>query len=169
MNYLRGNGLKYVLLVDPLDGLNRRNEALETVKNHKTLLDADTRATHAAWVKELVARIKPDYIGLASEINTLGAHGDKTLYEDIKSMCNELAPQLRQVSPTSRIFVSFQVDDAWEVAPFPKTGVDQFAMSRDFDVDVVGLRLIPASSTPTRPRFPTTITSALRMPAASRS
>ncbi len=143
VKYLRGNGLKIVLLVDPLDGLNRRDESPEAVKNGKTLLDADTRAIHAGWVKELVARIKPDYIGLASEINTLAAHGDKTLYEDIKSMCNELAPQLRQISPSSRIFVSFQVDDAWEVGPFPKTGVDQFALAKDFDVDAIGLSSYP--------------------------
>ena len=140
---LRGNGLKIVLLVDPLDGLDRTHEALEAQKNHKTLLDADTRATHAAWVKELVTRIKPDYIGLASEINTLGAHGNATLYADIKAMCNALAPQLRQASPSSRIFVSFQVEDAWQSGPFPKSDVDQFAMVRDFDVDAVGISSYP--------------------------
>ena len=143
VNLLRGNGLKIVLLVDPLDGLNRRNEALEATKNGKTLKDPATRIAHAAWVKALVAKIQPDYIGLASEINTMAALGDHALYEDIRDMCNALAPELRQISPKSRVFVSFQVDEAWGNPPFPKSSIDEFALSTEFDVDVVGLSSYP--------------------------
>src|SRR5262249_16314979 len=134
VNYLRGHGLKIVLLVDPLDGLNRRDEAQEAVKSGVTLLDAGMRATHEACVKAPVARIKPEYLGLASEINTLAAHGNPQPYADIKAMANELAPQLRQLSPASRIFVSYQVEDAWGNPPFPASPIDQFALTRDFDV-----------------------------------
>ncbi len=143
---LRGHGLKIVLLVDPLDGLNRKSESIEALKNGRTLKDPATRAIHEAWVRALVASVKPDYIGLASEINTLGAHGDAALYQEIRAMCNRLAPEIRQLSPTTKVFVSFQVDDAWQVPPWPKSEVDQFAMSRDFDVDVVGLSSYPGFS-----------------------
>lgn len=143
---LRGHGLRIVILVDPLDGLDRRSEAVEALKNGRTLKDAETRAIQEAWTKALAGAIKPEYLGLASEINTLGSIGDKALYEEIKAMCNRLAPQLRQISPTSRIFVSFQVDQAWQVTSAPKSNVDQFAMTRDFDVDVVGLSSYPGFS-----------------------
>lgn len=142
-NYLRGNGLKLVVLADPLDGLNRRAESPEAVKNGKTLKDPETQAIHEAWVKALVARLKPEYVGLASEINTLGAHGDPVLYAQIKAMCNRLAPQIRQISPASRVFVSFQVEDAWGEPPWPSSAVDQFAMVREFDTDAVGLSSYP--------------------------
>jgi hypothetical protein len=146
VDYLRGNGLKLVVLVDPLDGLNRRAEATETTKNGRSLLESGLRALHEQWVERLTARLKPEYIGLASEINTLGAHGDRALYDQIRDMCNALAPRLRALSPGSKVFVSFQVDDAWGVPPWPQSDVDQFAMTREFDLDVVGLSSYPGFS-----------------------
>ncbi|MCE7929629.1 MAG: hypothetical protein HUU14_12620 [Dehalococcoidia bacterium] len=153
-NFLRGNGMKLALLVDPLDGLDRTSEAVEAVKNGRTLKDASTRAIHEAWVLALVSALKPEYVGLASEINTMRAQGDKALYEIIRDMCNRLAPQVRQLSPGSRVFVSFQVDNAWQVAPWPKSPVDQFALTREFDVDVIGLSSYPGFSFPTPADIP---------------
>lgn len=146
VNLLRGSGLKLVLLVDPLDGLHRTQEPPEAIKNGRTLKDPATRAIHEAWVLALVSAFKPAYIGLASEINTIRATGDRELYEIIRDMCNRLAPQIRQLSPSSRIFVSFQVDNAWQLPPWPKSDVDQFALTREFDVDVVGLSSYPGFS-----------------------
>ncbi len=146
VSYLRGNGLKLVLLVDPLDGLDRTSESLEAVKNGRTLKDPATRAIHEAWVRALVAAFKPEYIGLASEINTMAAQGDMALYKEIRAMCNRLAPEIRQLSPSSRVFVSFQVDNAWQVSPWPKSPVDQFALTREFDIDVIGLSAYPGFS-----------------------
>lgn len=143
---IRGRGMDLVLLVDPLDGLNRTAEAVEATSNGLSLRDPAVRATHAAWVRTLVERLHPRYLGLASEINTLGAHGDRALYEDIRAMINSLAPEVRRISPETRVFVSFQVDDAWGVSPWPASAVDQFAMAREFDVDVVGLSSYPGFS-----------------------
>jgi hypothetical protein len=143
VDFLRGNGLKLVLLVDPLDGLGRTHEAVETTKNGLSLLDPNVRSLHEEWVRQLVSRFHPEYIGLASEINTLGAHGDQALYVQIRSMVNTLAPQLRAISPGSKVFVSFQVEDAWGLPPLPPSDADQWAMTRDFDVDVVGLSSYP--------------------------
>ncbi len=147
VEYLRDvNHLRLVVLVDPLDGLNRTAEAVETTKNGRTLLDPQIRTLHEQWVRLLVERIKPDYIGLASEINTLGAHGDARLYAQIRDMVNTLAPQIRTISPKSKVFVSFQVEDAAGLTPWPHSDADQYAMARDFDVDVVGLSSYPGFS-----------------------
>ena len=73
----------------------------------------------------------------------MGAHGDGRIYEQIRDMSNALAPQSRAISPASQVFVSFQVDDAWDLRPFPHVEVDQFAMVEEFDVDAVGLSSYP--------------------------
>jgi hypothetical protein len=143
VDYLRAEGLRIVLLVDPLDGLNRMKEAEETVRNGRTLLDPRLREMHERWVKLLVQRMRPQYVGLASEINTLAAHGRRVLYERIRDMCNTLAPELRRLSPGTKVFVSFQVDDAWGLPPFPRSPVDQFKLLHDFDIDVLGLSSYP--------------------------
>lgn len=146
VDLLRGSGLKLVILVDPLDGLDRKKEGPELVAAGRSIMEPQIRAMHEQWVRTLVARLHPEYIGLASEINTLGARGDRAKYDVLRDMANTLAPQLRQLSPASKVFVSFQVDDAWELPPFPPTGVDQFAMARDFDIDVMGVSSYPGVS-----------------------
>lgn len=137
------NGLRPVILIDPLNGLDRTEESNEARKNGVTLLDAGDRAIHEAFVLEVARRYQPDYLGLASEINTLAAHGDAALYAAIRDMINGLVPRLRDASPRSRLFVSYQVDDAWGLTGLP-SAVDQFALVHDFaSTDVVGLSSYP--------------------------
>jgi hypothetical protein len=137
------HGLKLVILVDPLDGLNRRRESPEAIAAGATLMDPGDRATHEAFVLEVARRYQPEYLGLASEINTLAAHGDPALYAVLRDMINGLIPDIRAVSPDSKIFVSHQVDDAWGL--FGESQVpDQFKIVHDFeDTDVVGLSSYP--------------------------
>lgn len=142
--YLRGLGLEVMFLVDPLDGLNRTRESNEMRKIGGSLKDAGLQRLHEQWVELLATRYRPQFLGCASEINTLGAHGDRELYDAIKGICNRLAPRLRQAVLGIRFFVSFQVDDAWDRRPFVHSDVDQFAMTREFDIDVLGLSTYPS-------------------------
>ena len=144
VDYLRGNGLGLVILIDPLNGLDRTEEANEARDNGVTLMDAATRATHEAFTIEVARRYQPEYLGLASEINTLAAHGDGQLYVALRDMINGLLPRLRAVSPDSKLFVSHQVDDAWGLSGRPSSVADQFKLVHDFpDTDVVGLSSYP--------------------------
>ncbi len=144
VDYLRGNGLKLVILIDPLDGLDRTQEANEARDNGVTLMDPSARATHEAFTIEVARRYTPEYLGLASEINTLAAHGDAQLYATLRDMINGLLPRLREVSPESKLFVSHQVDDAWGLSGRPSNVPDQFKLVHDFpDTDVVGLSSYP--------------------------
>ena len=154
VDYLRSQGLQLVLLVDPLDGLDRLKEATETVKNGRTLLDPRLQALHEQWVKLLVQRMRPRYVGLASEINTLAAHGNSALYGQIRDMINRLAPEVRRLDPGSKVFVSFQVEDAWGLPPFPRSSIDQFKLVHDFDIDGVGISSYPIFSFPDPAEIP---------------
>ena len=142
--YLRGLGLHVSILVDPLDGLDRTRESNETRNAGRTLNDPALRDLHEQWVELLAARYRPDYLGLASEINSLAARGDATLFANLRDVCNRLAPRVRSLAPGTKVFVSFQVDEAWGRPPVPPSSVDHFALARDFDVDVMGLSSYPS-------------------------
>lgn len=153
-DFLSALGLEIVLLIDPLDGLNRTAEPPELVALNRSILEPEIRAIHEEWVLESVRRIRPAYFGLASEINTLGAHGDPALYTTMIDLVSSLAPQVRVVSPATRVFVSFQVEDAWQRPPFPPSTVDHFSLIGDFDIDALGLSSYPVFSFDTPEEVP---------------
>ena len=131
-----------VWLVDPLDGLDRTREPPELREAGRSLMEPEIRAMHAAWVERVAERTRPEWFGLASEVNTLAARGDLELWVTVRDLVNELAPVVRSASPASRVFVSFQVDDAWNRFGLP-TRVDHFALADSFDVDLLGLSTYP--------------------------
>ena len=141
VDFLRAKGLSIVFLVDPLDGLDRRKEDPELLAAGRSILEPEIRAMHDEWVRRIAARVRPVYLGLASEINTLAARGDAALYAQILDMINTLAPEVRQISPSTEVFVSFQVDEANGALGDPL--IDHFALIDDFDIDALGLSSYP--------------------------
>lgn len=140
-DFLRSKGLEIVFLVDPLDGLDRTSEPPELVEAGRSILEPEIRAIHEEWVLEITERINPSWLGLASEINTPAAHGAPELYGEIVDLVNTLAPQIRQRSAGTGVFVSFQVDDAWH--NLGGDPIDHFALIDDFDIDALGLSSYP--------------------------
>ena len=80
-------------------------------------------------------------MGLASEVNTLGQHGDPGLYAEVVDLVNGLAPEVRGLSPGTEVFVSFQVEDAHGLM-IPADG-EGFGLIDDFQVDFLGLSSYP--------------------------
>lgn len=140
-DFLRAKGLEIVFLVDPLDGLDRRKEDPGLVEAGRSILEPEIRALHEEWVRRIAERVRPPWFGLASEINTLAARGDPGLYAEILDMINTLAPQVRQRSPGTTVFVSFQADEANGM--FGDPIIDHFALIDDFDIDALGLSSYP--------------------------
>lgn len=141
--FLRASGYELVYLLDPLDGLGRTREPPELVERGRSIMEPDIRATHERWAMEIAERVRPEWYGLASEINTLAGHGDLDLYAELVDMINELAPRIRATAPGTRVFVSFQVEDARQTPPFPPSQVDHFTLIDDFDIDALGLSSYP--------------------------
>lgn len=140
-DFLRLHGLEIVFLVDPLDGLDRRREDPGLLDAGRSILEPEIREIHEDWVRAIAARVEPEWFGLASEINTLAARGDPALYAEIRDLVNTLAPQVRARAPGTRVFVSFQADEANGVlggAPF-----DHFGLIDDYDIDALGLSSYP--------------------------
>ncbi|GMR12799.1 MAG: hypothetical protein BMS9Abin29_0992 [Gemmatimonadota bacterium] len=139
---LASKGLELIFLVDPLDGLDRTREADNLLALGRSILEPEIRQLHDEWVRQITARVRPTYMGLASEINTLAALGDPVLYAEILAMINSLAPQIRQISPGTQVFVSFQADQA-NGRLGPTGGIDHFALIDQFDIDALGLSSYP--------------------------
>lgn len=136
VDYLRSLGMKIVWLVDPLDGLDRTKEPPDLVAAGHSLLEPPILATHEAWTRAVAQRFHPEYFGLASEINTLAAQGSPVLYNTIVSMVNTLTPDIHALDPGSQVFVSFQMEVAWQNDGFP--------LIADFNVDALGLSSYPS-------------------------
>jgi hypothetical protein len=131
-----------VFLLDPLDGLDRRREPPDLIARGRSIREPAIRAIHDAWALEMARVFRPEWYGLASEINTLADLGDPALYAAVLGMINELSPRVRAASPGTRTFVSFQADQAYGLPGFPRM-IDHFALIDDFDVDALGLSTYP--------------------------
>ena len=141
-DFLRANGMEVAYLVDPLDGLNRRSEPSALVAAERSIMESEIRTLHEEWVRAVAREVQPRWMGLASEINTLGQHGDADLYERLVDVINGLASEIRAISPETEVFVSFQVEDTWGLHG-PSQVEDPFALISDFDIDVLGLSSYP--------------------------
>lgn len=144
LEFLRANGFRLVYLLDPLDGLDRTREPPELVARGRSIAEPEIRDTHERWAMAIAERVGPAWYGLASEINTLAGHSDLELYDELVDLVDELAPRIRVASPGTKVFVSFQVEDARGTPPFPPSQVDHFELIDDFDVDALGLSSYPA-------------------------
>jgi hypothetical protein len=106
-----GNGLEPIFVVDPLDGLNRR----EFMGLPPGLADGnfgtpEIRSAFTNFSLRLVREFRPRYIGLGSEINTyLDAHPDDV--ENYRSLYRETYNAIKTEAPKTQVFVTFQWDD----------------------------------------------------------
>lgn len=141
-DFMAARDLALIFLVDPLDGLDRTKEDPALTALGRSILEPEIRALHEDWVRRIAARIRPAYFGLASEINTLVALGDADLSTQLTGLVNTLAPQIREISPGTKVFVSFQADQANGLLG-QTGGIDHFDLIADYDIDALGLSSYP--------------------------
>jgi hypothetical protein len=141
-DFMAARNLQLIFLVDPLDGLDRTKEDPGLTDLGRSILEPEIRALHEDWVRRVAARVQPAYFGLASEINTLAALGDPDLNAEITDLINTLSPQIREISPGTKVFVSFQADQA--NGRLGQTGgIDHFGLISQYDIDALGLSSYP--------------------------
>ena len=112
------NELETIFVVDPLNGLNRR----EFMGLPPELADGnfgtpEIRSAFKNYALRLVREFQPRYIGLASEINTyMDAHPDDV--ENYLSLYHETYGAIKAEAPETQVFVTFQWDDLNNLGPF---------------------------------------------------
>jgi hypothetical protein len=124
----RMNGLDYIFVVDPLNGLNRREFFGLPFLWEASFQNPDVRAAYQNFTLWIVREFQPQYIGLASEINTyLDAHPDDVEY--YMSLYDETYDLIKVESPDTQVFVTFQWDDLNNMFPSAAEGRPKYQIN----------------------------------------
>lgn len=117
----RQNGLDSIYVVDPLNGLNRREFMNLPSGWDASFANPQVRAAFTNYTLWVVRTFHPHYLGLASEINTyMDAYPDDA--ESFISLYHEVYGKIKLESPDTQVFVTFQWDDLNNMWPQPEEG-----------------------------------------------
>ena len=104
------NGLEPIFVVNPLNGLNRREFMGLPEGWPASFENPDVRQAYGQFTAWIVRTFHPRYLGLASEINTYAdAHPEE--FARFLSLYRETYASVKQESPETRVFVTFQWED----------------------------------------------------------
>ena len=111
VSFINAIGLEPIFIVDPLNGFNRREFiSVQQEWENINLGNEEVRTAYHNFAVRLAKDFQPEYLGLASEINTYM----DTQPEDIDnflSLYNETYEEIKSISPNTKILVTFQWDD----------------------------------------------------------
>ena len=106
----RMNGLDAIFVVDPLNGLNRREFKGLPLGWKPKFSNRDVRAAFTNFTIRILREFKPRYLGLASEVNTyIDTHPDD--FSAYVSLYKETYALIKRILPTTQVFVTFQWED----------------------------------------------------------
>ena len=120
------NDLEVIFVVDPLNGLNRSQFApLPPQLEGGNFGTPGVRTAFKNYAIRLAREFHPNYLGLASEINTYAdAHPND--FQNFVSLYRETYAAIKAESPDTQVFVTFQWDDLNNVIPFDPTGGERY-------------------------------------------
>jgi len=104
------NSLEAIFVVDPLNGLNRREFANLPWGWAANFANPDVRAAFKNFTLRIVREYHPRYLGLASEINTY-ADAFPEDYPNYVSLYQEVYTAVKAEAPETQIFATFQWED----------------------------------------------------------
>jgi hypothetical protein len=112
----RQNGMEILFVVDPLNGLNRRDFSGLPWGWKSSFGNPDVRHAYANFTMRILREFHPRYLGLASEINTyMDAHPEDS--ENFISLYRSVYDQVKLESPDTQVFVTFQWEDLNNLIP----------------------------------------------------
>ncbi|MEW5939576.1 MAG: hypothetical protein AB1750_07945, partial [Chloroflexota bacterium] len=115
------NGLDSIYVVDPLNGLNRREFKGLPEGWEASFANPDVRAAFANYTLWVVRAFRPQYLGLASEINTyMDAYPNDAA--NFVSLYHEVYALVKAEAPDTQVFVTFQWEDLNDLWPQPEEG-----------------------------------------------
>ncbi|MCI0520648.1 MAG: hypothetical protein L0Z70_10400 [Chloroflexi bacterium] len=115
------NGLEVLFVVDPLNGLNRREFMGLPWGWEASFANPELRQAFTFFTLRIVRQFHPRYLGLASEINTYAdAHPED--FPHYLSLYQEVYDLVKHESPETQVFVTFQWEDLTNMALFANEG-----------------------------------------------
>ncbi|MBL7846015.1 MAG: hypothetical protein JNL40_01005 [Cyclobacteriaceae bacterium] len=113
VDFYRSKNFKLWVYIDPQNGLDRANDALELVAMGKSIADPEAQALYRKFVLAMDSVLKPEHLGLALETNLIRAAASSAIYQGVKKAANDAAAELAGRGTTAKLSVSVQVDVAW--------------------------------------------------------
>jgi len=145
-HYYRSKQLKLIVTIDVTNGLARESESPALVAAHRSITEPSIQRLYRNYVRALVDKLHPDYLGLAAETNLIREVAPRPVYDAVVRMTNDAANDIRKQHPAAALplYVSVQVETAWGKLGRQRAfaGIDQDL--RDFPfVNVIGLSSYP--------------------------
>jgi hypothetical protein len=110
------NSLEVIFVVDPLNGLNRREFQGLPADWQASFANPKVRAAFKNYTLRIVHEFHPRYLGLASEINTYNdTHPED--FPNYLSLYNEVYALIKAEAPETQIFVTFQWEELNNLMP----------------------------------------------------
>ncbi len=118
----RQNGLEVIPVIDPLNGLNRREFfGLPGDLSRSDFGTPEVRSAYRDFTLRVLREVRPRYLGLASEINTyLDAHPEDA--SNFLSLYRQTYAAIKAEAPATRVFVTFQWEDLNNLIPAAAEG-----------------------------------------------
>lgn len=110
------NGLEVILVVDPLNGLNRREFFGLPAGWEHNFASPQVRAAYTNYTLRVLREFHPDYLGLASEINTY-ADAAPDDFVHFMSLYETVYDLVKAESPATKVFVTFQWEEMNNLIP----------------------------------------------------
>ena len=124
------NGLEVAFVVDPLNGLNRREFFGLPADWNPSFAAPEVREAFAGFALWITREFHPAYLGLASEINTYAdAHPDD--FPNYLSLYREMYESVKAESPATQVFVTFQWEDLNNLFPGAAEGRQPYQINWD--------------------------------------
>jgi hypothetical protein len=126
----RQNGLDTAFVVDPLNGLNRREFMGLPEGWEASFANPGVRVAFREFALWIAREFGPRYLGLASEINTYAdAHPED--FPHYLSLYRETYAAIKSASPGTQVFVTFQWEDLNNLFPTAAEGRDPYQTNWD--------------------------------------
>ena len=140
----RSRSLPLIVQLDITDGLARDRESPELVTLGRSITEPAVQAVYHDYVVAIDSILRPDYLGLAMEVNLVRAAASAAVYDAVVTMANAAATNLAAEESAARLFVSFQVETAWGRLGGDGTYIGIETERDDFPfIDVAGLSSYP--------------------------
>lgn len=126
----RQNDLEYIFVVDPLNGLDRREFYGLPRGWEASFANPDVRHAFTNFTLWIVRQFHPRYLGLASEINTyMDAHPEDVA--NFVSLYHEVYARVKAEAPETQVFVTFQWEDLNNLMPTASEGRQPYQTNWD--------------------------------------
>lgn len=140
----KSRGFPVIVQIDATDGLARDKEASPLRELGRSISEPAVRARYHEYLMAVDSILRPNYIGLAMEVNLVRAVAPASLYGSLRSMVVAGAAGLVANQSTAKRFVSVQVETAWGRIPTAPQFVGIAVDRADFPfIQAIGLSSYP--------------------------